>query len=261
MNGGFNGATSSRTWKAAFGVTGLILSQPQLQWSHVLTNVERSDDWPGSRLQDRASMEPRPHERGKSSRTLLPRHRSRASMEPRPHERGKIDDMGIVLLTSPGASMEPRPHERGKPDLQGGKGGMFAASMEPRPHERGKPARHRRKRNDIRRASMEPRPHERGKVRGWRRMRRDGRNASMEPRPHERGKRRIAHLTTGRKQASMEPRPHERGKRCRAKSRSTSISSFNGATSSRTWKDSALRHPLHQTLASMEPRPHERGKC
>ena len=82
----------------------------------------------------------------------------------------------------------------------------------------------------------------------------------------------------------MEPRPHERGNPSSARRWRRSPSSFNGATSSRTWK--LLRELLNyetneslqwshvltnvetrrvaglddgQALPSMEPRPHERG--
>ena len=82
----------------------------------------------------------------------------------------------------------------------------------------------------------------------------------------------------------MEPRPHERGKlRSRlvpadkstlqwshvltnvesALSKDTFdkfIISFNGATSSRTWKDAWETLNTLTPRASMEPRPHERGK-
>src|ERR1043166_2697875 len=66
----FNGATSSRTWQRS------TISEPSsqvkpLQWSHVLTNVETaltSKRWP-SRV--KASMEPRPHERGNSRRRTI----------------------------------------------------------------------------------------------------------------------------------------------------------------------------------------------
>ena len=59
----FNGATSSRTWKGPSPLVSLRRTQ-RLQWSHVLTNVERcKNDTPPPLKQ--ASMEPRPHERGK----------------------------------------------------------------------------------------------------------------------------------------------------------------------------------------------------
>ena len=59
-----------------------------LQWSHVLTNVERSPRCDTSGHRD-ASMEPRPHERGKNPEKAKSSPTKRASMEPRPHERGK----------------------------------------------------------------------------------------------------------------------------------------------------------------------------
>ena len=59
----------------------------------------------------------------------------------------------------------------------------------------------------------------------------------MEPRPHERGKKlRIGNKVYKIKDASMEPRPHERGKQQRCETACHRNKSFNGATSSRTWK-------------------------
>ena len=84
---GFNGATSSRTWKRqgrrdwkcrhalasmeprpherGNKATSTRCSSPatELQWSHVLTNVETFENRPKHLVAD-ASMEPRPHERG-----------------------------------------------------------------------------------------------------------------------------------------------------------------------------------------------------
>ena len=60
---GFNGATSSRTWKV-----------------HVCAKSIPATV---------ASMEPRPHERGKARRLAGEGRARKASMEPRPHERGK----------------------------------------------------------------------------------------------------------------------------------------------------------------------------
>ena len=70
----FNGATSSRTWKEAkYRAVGNGV--PVLQWSHVLTNVERISTAVKRPTPGQASMEPRPHERGKDgvavSRRLL----------------------------------------------------------------------------------------------------------------------------------------------------------------------------------------------
>ena len=62
----FNGATSSRTWKGHIQkFTERVLSM--LQWSHVLTNVERGAFLCPFAGVVEASMEPRPHERGKTS--------------------------------------------------------------------------------------------------------------------------------------------------------------------------------------------------
>src|ERR1043166_8272820 len=110
---GFNGATSSRTWKPFFDFAG----QPGrhlLQWSHVLTNVETKPLRPSPRRHTgAASMEPRPHERGNERRGLRETPLECASMEPRPHERGNLKPRRLLLLLILKASMEPRPHERG----------------------------------------------------------------------------------------------------------------------------------------------------
>ncbi len=132
----FNGATSSRTWKATVTAES-VEAQALLQWSHVLTNVERSHCRPPLRPPYPASMEPRPHERGKSYRECHLPAGVGASMEPRPHERGKVDIKSCTVESVP-ASMEPRPHERGKLHELADVAGLIGASMEPRPHERGK---------------------------------------------------------------------------------------------------------------------------
>ena len=137
-----------------------------LQWSHVLTNVERpatrkwpmcaancfngatsSRTWKAPNAPPKpppawASMEPRPHERGKMRQRCHTRARRqcfngatssrtwkaafalntfllslRASMEPRPHERGKSILPGRAVCSAGEASMEPRPHERGKKQM------------------------------------------------------------------------------------------------------------------------------------------------
>ena len=60
---GFNGATSSRTWKHQQHQSARLRRVP-LQWSHVLTNVETVEERDEQRPLFDASMEPRPHERG-----------------------------------------------------------------------------------------------------------------------------------------------------------------------------------------------------
>ena len=130
---------------------------------------------------------------------------------------------------------------------------------------------------------MEPRPHERGNIDGAKPARRLDR-ASMEPRPHERGNDSSRRIASALREASMEPRPHERGNRPRLRPARGRISSFNGATSSRTWKPARASvgqanrqsfngatssrtwkrmggacQPKVRHQASMEPRPHERG--
>ena len=186
--GSFNGATSSRTWKGGWTLI-LITAETVLQWSHVLTNVEshrkfnncggyNTLQWShvltnvesrcrakGRPLRSAASMEPRPHERGKFKLRAVLHSASEASMEPRPHERGKQNKtpQWLRLLQSFNGATSSRTWkarrsswifvrarqlqwshvltnvERTDAPLAG-----FVtenASMEPRPHERGKPRR------------------------------------------------------------------------------------------------------------------------
>src|SRR5262245_11001457 len=86
-NEGFNGATSSRTWKqdnSEFDQSSL----GWLQWSHVLSNVETRLQASASIFPDAASMEPRPLERGNRWIQPIISSPALASMEPRPLERG-----------------------------------------------------------------------------------------------------------------------------------------------------------------------------
>ena len=180
-------------------------------------------------------MEPRPHERGNQRMRLLLREQLLASMEPRPHERGnkvapplkwqaRIELQWSHVLTNvetpvaarrgkskPGCFNGATSSRTWKPVTRLPTRGSLPASMEPRPHERGNNTQNSKGElsND---ASMEPRPHERGNPCPRARMRPSDRAASMEPRPHERGNISLV-------------------------SRSTPTGSgFNGATSSRTWK-------------------------
>src|ERR1700759_4023936 len=69
---GFNGATSSRTWKLEESEQRAESAIEWLQWSHVLTNVETTKVCRIYPRATRASMDPRPHERGN---TVPPQHR------------------------------------------------------------------------------------------------------------------------------------------------------------------------------------------
>ena len=86
--GGFNGATSSRTWKAGCRAGSASCGRR-------FNGATSSRTWKAyfpqaGRGRLRASMEPRPHERGKDPRRDGNLRGTTASMEPRPHERGKI---------------------------------------------------------------------------------------------------------------------------------------------------------------------------
>ena len=111
---GFNGATSSRTWKA---------DRP-LESSHCqsgFNGATSSRTWKGRKLTwfspilRRASMEPRPHERGK----MPPRVRvvSVTRSLQWSHVLTNVESMvcPFYSIHPIRASMEPRPHERGKP--------------------------------------------------------------------------------------------------------------------------------------------------
>src|SRR5215208_4987167 len=83
---------------------------------------------------------------------------------------------------------------------------------------------------------MEPRPHERGNLFKIGETNWNFRPASMEPRPHERGNPSLEVTLADPILASMEPRPHERGNYGSLRTTARESQSFNGATSSRTWK-------------------------
>ena len=72
--------------------------------------------------------------------------------------------------------------------------------------------------------------------------------ASMEPRPHERGNVQAAYDALAALLASMEPRPHERGNAVTVGDFHFFAVSFNGATSSRTWK--LGKSPPHSSQVS-----------
>ena len=131
--GGFNGATSSRTWKHYY--TPKFGWQVRLQWSHVLTNVETMRLIPLANVSKVASMEPRPHERGNVNfpPVCLPVMRFNGATSSRTWKRAFHRARSLCRI----ASMEPRPHERGNSCLKEASAAAIPASMEPRPHERG----------------------------------------------------------------------------------------------------------------------------
>src|SRR5205823_4877744 len=88
----------------------------ELQWSHVLTNVETDRARHGGGPCPFTSMEPRPHERGNLGAVELAARQCMTSMEPRPHERGNAAKEEL-RAEAEATSMEPRPHERGNQDV------------------------------------------------------------------------------------------------------------------------------------------------
>src|SRR2546423_14650881 len=111
--------------------------------------------------------------------------------------------------------------------------------MEPRPHERGNST-CRRGNRSIRRSFNGATSSRTWKPRRIIREKKLALRASMEPRPHERGNvpfnTDAGFLYDG---ASMEPRPHERGNRLGPPHSRAAKRGFNGATSSRRWKNAA----------------------
>src|SRR5947209_3723427 len=108
----------------------------------------------------------------------------------------------------------------------------------------------------------------------------------MEPRPFERGNKSPRREAWAGGYASMEPRPFERGNLLNQSLTPSIVTSFNGATSFRTWKRSvwhiatqpfsgfngatsfrtwkllvSLSLSVWSARASMEPRPFERGNA
>ena len=111
--GSFNGATSSRTWKAKQNPA-MAAVIAKLQWSHVLTNVESPSFIVDFCSRTSASMEPRPHERGKN-RCAACRIRNRERFNGATSSRTwKAPASSPARTGGTMASMEPRPHERGK---------------------------------------------------------------------------------------------------------------------------------------------------
>ena len=157
----------------------------------------------------KASMEPRPHERG-NSRLTSPTSTRRLRFNGATSSRTWKHVAAAPRREEDEASMEPRPHERGNGPPKSPDPRDDYASMEPRPHERGngQPASPRRESDHRLQWS-----HVLTNVETRRRhdLHQCRRQASMEPRPHERGN--VVTTREGRaiKEASMEPRPHERG--------------------------------------------------
>ena len=184
-----------------------------LQWSHVLTNVESDND--SGVVQKSISFN------GATS--------SRTWKETRP-------DAKVILIES--ASMEPRPHERGKwlLDKHSFAGCLLQWShvltnVESTPVQT--------ETAQAAWASMEPRPHERGKLRALSRVVK-AKPASMEPRPHERGKLRILEVLKGARPGFNGATSSRTWKAASSGVRAALRFGFNGATSSRTWKGGLL---------------------
>ena len=237
----------------------LKISTRALQWSHVLTNVERIVSPPGL-LQDQWLQWSH----------VLTNVESQAQNGYRKSQKGSFN----------GATSSRTWKAREKADFIGD-GSSFNGATSSRTWKALTPHTTRQ----AGKASMEPRPHERGKKPN------DARTKRNHLRFNGATSSRTWKGLTCRVQvklitiASMEPRPHERGKQRWWRTIGAARCCFNGATSSRTWKDSdrLARKSTALTLqwshvltnversllqgesqrrqrASMEPRPHERGK-
>ncbi len=109
----FNGATSSRTWKAAMTAASAI-SISRLQWSHVLTNVESAALYDSSLGTDRLQWShvlTNVESGGDYVRCYLPEMCFNGATSSRTW---KGDPWRAAFYMAECASMEPRPHERGK---------------------------------------------------------------------------------------------------------------------------------------------------
>ena len=112
---GFNGATSFRTWKPCRH-GGATAPCSELQWSHVLPNVETARS-SARRLSPHALQWSHVLPNVETTASAVRTREPRASMEPRPSERGNIAMASMSLRAS--ASMEPRPSERGNAPWDG----------------------------------------------------------------------------------------------------------------------------------------------
>ena len=234
-NPGFNGATSSRTWKPA--KSPLVRVGPVLRFNGATSSrtwkLEQADVEALLRF---ASMEPRPHERGNQGRGggfgFAPRcFNGATSSRTWKHDIGERGDLAERQCFNGATSSRTwKPSHPGtplEPEI------CFNGATSSRTWKR----QFGRIRGAIGVASMEPRPHERGNTCGRVWFHRST-HASMEPRPHERGNSRILSMSPNFSNASMEPRPHERGNGFASPHDGQTPDCFNGATSSRTWKRS-----------------------
>ena len=214
-------------------LTAIAALSPSLQWSHVLTNVERVCCC--NRKERRNSFNG-----ATSSRTWKGQSPSSAcriqpaSMEPRPHERGKLRQVRgfhlckVMLQWSHVlTNVERTGCEAGKGENMELQWSHVLTNVE---------------------SARWPLPLRRRLALQWSHV-----LTNVES-SHE-----CANLTAPQL-ASMEPRPHERGKNDPSNQSQVRHNRFNGATSSRTWKDATNRSHYNFRNASMEPRPHERGK-
>ena len=158
---GFNGATSSRTWKGVrYDLRGPYCAR--LQWSHVLTNVERVGVAELDELGDTASMEPRPHERGKSEKPFFVSALFQLQWS---HVLTNVERWGRVRAVSLFACFNGATSSRTWKGLSLSGGRVWSPTPLQWSHVLTNVERRRVAGNGhaAKKASMEPRPHERGK--------------------------------------------------------------------------------------------------
>ena len=210
-----------------------------LQWSHVLPNVETSAGLVRAGAYTRFNGATSFRTWKLEPSALASRLESKASMEPRPFERGNRY-LAAKVGRAPGSFNGATSFRTWKRRHAPARGQAWPASMEPRPFERGNLALSAVRPGCAQDASMEPRPFERGNQVSRRGTCQRRSAASMEPRPFERGNLRSGVHVHPRAGASMEPRPFERGNLRPAMRRWRRTARFNGATSFRTWKQSDI---------------------
>ena len=256
----FNGATSSRTWKAGFRWFGGSRYR-RLQWSHVLTNVERLPVRQMLARRQAASMEPRPHERGKVLQATDLDIAVEATLTLQwSHVLTNVERKVLACRVRRQASFN------GATSSRTWKGGLAGFSSTVGLRFNGATSSRTWKVTpgryfwDCQVASMEPRPHERGKVACQRRSLSHCPTLQWSHVLTNVESRRASPKHFRRQSASMEPRPHERGKlqlieRMNERERlqwSHVLTNVERVQPSRPFR--------FVSGASMEPRPHERGK-
>ena len=239
---GFNGATARRPWRTCCSRRSRNAWHVALQWGHGPKTVENPRSLRhGMRRSCKASMRPRPEDRGEPRlpiRTTPPVQDS-ASMRPRPEDRGELlEPRRVQVARSSRLQCGHGPktvenHASVASDML-----TVLASMGPRPEGRGEPMPVQTAPSPSRSRLQwghGPKAVENSNMR--RLTHGNGRLASMGPRPEGRGERRLDNVRTrDSSRASMGPRPEGRGERRRRRQSTAADRGFNGATARRPWR-------------------------